>query len=372
MGADVMADTLLNDANALLAAIVESSSDAIVSKDLDGIVTSWNPSAERIFGYTADEMIGRPIATIAAPDRLSEMPMILARIRRGDRIEHYETVRKRKDGRLIDIALTVSPVRDESGRIIGASKIARDVTERRKLEKAVLRQSEELARWNSQLQQVAYATSHDLQEPLRTINSFSQLLRHRYGGRLDSAGDEYIDFITSAAVRMSDLIRDLLVYSDASLRQQNDGSKPVDPNSAVRRALMSLESAIIQSGARIQCDPLPPVLLDEASLAVVFQNLIGNAVKYRSKQVPEIAITGRRDGAFCVFSVEDNGIGIDPEYRDKIFGLFRRLHGADSTSTGVGLALCKEIIERNSGRIWVESRPGGGSIFRFTLPPAGE
>jgi PAS domain S-box-containing protein len=351
----------------LLAAIIESSDDGIVSKDLNGIVTSWNRGAERIFGYTPGEMIGRPISVLAPPDRRDEMPTILARIRRGERIDHYETVRCAKDGRLVNISLTVSPIVDESGKIIGASKICRDITERKLAEQTILQQTERLSRSNADLQQFAYVASHDLQEPLRMIASFSELLKVRYGGKLDAEADEFISYVVSGATRMSALIGDLLSYS----RVTNADEIPMAPvavREVVSWALENLHLAIRESGAVVEIGDLPTVTGERINLTQVFQNLISNAIKYRGPSAPLVKIDARADGPNWVFSIADNGIGIAPAYHEAIFGLFKRLHAEDYAGTGIGLAVCKRIIERHRGRIWVESAPGEGSTFRFTLP----
>jgi PAS domain S-box-containing protein len=351
----------------LLAAIVESSEDGIISKDLYGIVTSWNQSAERIFGYTAEEMIGRPIAILAAPDRLDEMPRILARIRRGERVEHYETKRQAKSGRIIDISLTVSPIRDESGRIVGASKIVRDIGERKLAEQAIAEQVERLARTNADLQEFAYATSHDLQEPLRTIASFSELLRQQYRSHFDKDADQMIDLVIGAATRMSSLIRDVLAYSRV-INAEDIPFNDVSTTQMVEWAIENLQFAIKESGAIVEFEHLPVVKAEKAILAHVFQNLISNAIKYRSSAPPHIRIQSRKEGKTWVFSVADNGLGIPAAYHETIFKLFKRLHAGGYEGTGVGLALCKKIVEKHGGRIWVESEPGRGSVFQFTIP----
>ena len=338
-----------------------------MSKDLYGIVTSWNHSAERIFGYSAAEMIGRPIAILAAPDRLDEMPQILARIRRGERVEHYETKRQAKSGRIIDISLTVSPIRDDCGRIVGASKVVRDISDRKLAEKALGEQVERLARTNADLQEFAFATSHDLQEPLRTIASFSELLRQQYRGRLDKDADQMIDLVIGAATRMSSLIRDVLSYSRV-LNAEDIPFYDVSTAQMAEWAIENLQFAIRESGAIVEFADLPVVKAEKAILAQVFQNLISNAIKYRSKAPPHIRIHARKDGTDWVFSVADNGLGIPAAYHETIFKLFKRLQGGQNEGTGVGLALCRRIVEKHGGRIWVESEPGRGAIFQFTLP----
>lgn len=709
-----------------LAAIVESSEAAIIGKDLDGTITSWNSAAEQIYGYTAEEVIGRPVSILAAPEIQDEMPNILARIRRGERVEHYETLRRRKDGQIIHVSLTVSPVRDSSGRIIGASKIARDITESKRLEqerrdlernlallldaserlhesldtreiitrtfelaqrfiaadayaiwrsepgtgawsaiesaglsesfprhgvfamsptaqtpltlyaiedvtesdlvtprrpayaregihsllaapfrmggalmatltfyfretrkfslterriamalvnlaatalsnaelyqeqirlRAEAQESEQrsnfLARasvalsgsldiestlasvtrlgvpvfadwcivhllrdngtienvgmahsdpqkveqakilWdhtpidgsvpygianvirtgcselyseitdellqgvalnperlqmlrearlssgilvplkardrnvgaisfimaesgrhythndlelaeqlairaglaidnanllataerrraeaqaaaealresNAELEQFAYVSSHDLQEPLRTVASYAQLLSQRYRGRLDPEADQFIDYVVSGAVRMSELIDALLGYSRL-VRRGVPAMAPVDAGEALEICLLNLRTAIADSGATITHDPLPVVWAHETQFIQVFQNLVSNAIKYRAQRPLAIHISAVAAGSHWKFSVSDNGIGIHREYWDRIFGLFKRLHDRSIPGTGIGLATCKRIIEQHGGQIWVDSVPGQGTTFYFTL-----
>lgn len=352
----------------LLASIVESSDDAIISNDLNGIVTSWNRSATRIFGYTEDEMIGRPIWILAAPGRENEMPEILDRIRGGERVDHYETNRRAKSGAILHVSLTVSPIYDSARRIIGASKIARDITEKKLAEKALIEQAEKLARSNADLQEFAHVTSHDLQEPLRTISTFSELLRRRYAGRLDERADQYIDLLISAATRMSELIRDVLSYSSV-VRSGRLTQSRIPSKLMVEWAIENLRTSIDESGATIEFGDLPVVTVDKAAMAQVFQNLISNALKYRAPGVaPRIRVDAQQIGSEIVFSVRDNGIGIPPAYHATIFGLFQRLHAAGYEGTGIGLAFCKRIVEKHGGRIWVESQVGEGSVFRFTIP----
>ena len=349
----------------LLASIVEFSDDAIISKDLNGIVTSWNKGAQHIFGYSAEEMIGKPISILAALDRVDEMPRILEEIKQGKRVEHYETVRRTKDERLIIISLTVSPLYDAKSRVIGASKIARDITEQRMAEEELARQADLLARSNADLQQFAFVTSHDLQEPLRTISSMSELIKRRAAGKLDEQENELLDYVIRAADRMEALIRDLLTYSKTV---NSEGRPSVEAKEAVEWACNNLQEAIAESKASIQIDDLPVVNVDMISLVQIFQNLVSNALKYRGAESPRIRISAAPEHREWVFSVADNGIGISPAYHDRIFGLFKRLHGDRYSGTGIGLALTKKLVERHDGRIWVESEPGKGSKFKFTLP----
>ncbi len=477
-----------------LAAIVESSQDAIIGKDLNGIVTSWNQGAEHIFGYTEEEIVGKSITVLAGPERADEMPRILERVRRGEPITHYETIRHTKDGRLLDVSLTISPIHDADGRVIGASKVARDITQqkaqeralrdsearmnialeagemgawewniedskvtwspqleaihglapgtfggtlddfqrdmhpedrprvletiaaavasgndyrveyrfvrpdgsigwleargrlmsgprrmvgicqdisdRKETEEALIRQAELLSRSNADLREFAYIASHDLQEPLRNVSTFTQLLAKRYAGQLDSDADTFIKYIVDSAVRMTQLIRDLLAYSQV-IHSEDDDVQEVPLRETVDWALANLRSSIEESGAIVETDTLPTVRCDQSQIAQVFQNLISNAIKYRSAEAPSIHITCQRDETGWVLSVRDNGMGISAAYHEKVFGVFRRLHGTDYSGTGIGLAICKKIVEKHGGRIWVESEAGQGSAFKFSLPAKG-
>ncbi len=595
----------------LLSAIVDSSDDAIISKRPDGVITSWNRGAERLFGYTAEEAVGKTVAELLIPeDRQDEEPDILARLARGERVDHFETVRRRKDGALLDISLTISPVKDDRGLIIGASKIARDITGRKQVEarlrkseerfralvmassdvvyqmngdwthmrrlvgkdfvadmlepsgvwldkyihaddrprinhaiqeairnksvfalehrvirangtlgwtysravpilndageivewfgaasditdlksaEAAVRESEErfrqlaevgpqivwisgpqgelefvnrrwveysgldfqdmkrldqvrsrlhpeddvLGRWrksvesgtifelearlrskggefrwfmmrsipvrdeqgrirrwfgtstdiheskllqlelrraNQDLEQFAYSASHDLQEPLRSIRIFSELLSERCKQKLVGRELEFLQHVQDGAGRMEMLLRDLLIYTRAT--EAVKPSEAVDSNAAFQAALGNLAGGIAETRAAVDSDRLPFVRVHPTQLQQLFQNLIGNALKYHRPGVPPIVHTAaRRESGTWVFSVADNGIGIEPEYKERIFGLFKRLHSGDEYSgTGIGLTICQRIVERNNGRIWVESQPGRGSTFNFTLP----
>ena len=355
-------------ASAWLSAIVDSSDDAIVSKDLNGIVMSWTNAAERLFGYTAAQAVGRSITLIIPPDRIDEESRILERLRRGERIDHFETIRMRKDGKRLNVSLTISPVKDTDGRVVGASKIARDITARIRQEKALRDANEALKRANADLEHFAYSAAHDLQEPLRMISLYSELLQQRFGGKLGPKGDEYIRFTVEGAARMENLLRDLRIYTQASTAEYKDGEE-ADANEVLNRALGNLEVAVKESGASVVSAGLPIVSIPGFQLEQVFQNLIGNAIRYRSGSPPCIHISARLQDNEWVFSVQDNGIGIDPKFKEQIFGIFKRLHNASEyPGSGMGLAICQRIIERAGGRIWVQSELGRGSTFYFTIP----
>jgi PAS domain S-box-containing protein len=605
-----------SESTSLLGAIVDSCDDAIISKDLTGRIMSWNRSAERIFGYTAEEAIGQSITILIPADRLDEEPKILAQLQRGERVDHLETVRRRKDGTLLDISLTISPVRNRHGVIIGASKVARDITSRKRAEDALsaanakfasvfnqsgifagiadvdgylreandlslekcgytreevlnrpfwetpwwrgsdavkarireatrkaaagvpfrevlqywradgtertvnfaihpirdetgkvrflhptgvditeemraaqaLRESEErfrqladampqmvwsaqpdghidyynarwyeftgepaeqfssssfasylhpddvarsleawyssvrsgmpyqvehrfrdrerrwrwfisralparnswgrIVRWygttteidsqkrtedelrrlNRDLEQFAYSASHDLQEPLRTIRIYSELFEERFGAQLEGEAVQFLNFLRSAAARMEHMVRDVLAYTQ--IARLEEPADEVDSQAALEAALENLSGSIAENDAAVIAESLPPVRMHRTHLQQLFQNLVGNAIKYRHPgRAPEIRVGARRDGTTWIFTVRDNGIGIEPQYREQIFGLFTRLHSADRyPGSGIGLATCRRIVDRCHGRIWVDSEPGRGSAFHFVVP----
>ncbi len=226
----------------------------------------------------------------------------------------------------------------------------------------------DLRRANEDLEQFAFSASHDLQEPLRTVKIYSELLARSYRGRLDEQASQFLGYILTGATRMEMLVRDLLTYTQ--LTRFEAAQEPVDASEILNNTLANLAGAISESGAQVKADPLPSLPVHRAHLQQLFQNLIGNAIKYRSPdRPPVIQITAERKNEYWVFAVGDNGIGIPPEYKERIFGLFKRLHTSEQyTGTGIGLAICQRIVDRYHGRIWVESQPGKGSTFRFSLP----
>jgi PAS domain S-box-containing protein len=374
----------LQQSEGRLRLLVDSVNDyAIFMLDTEGRVISWNRGAERIKGYRAEEILGRHFSIFYRPEDIAagkteeELRIAAERGRYED-----EGWRVRKDGTVFWASVVVSAVRDEDGRLRGFAKVTQDMTERKKAEEA-LRQSEEvlrrqageLSRSNADLERFAYVASHDLQEPLRMVASYVQLLARRYKGKLDADADAFIGYAVDGVQRMQRLIKDLLAY--ARLGAGGKVFRATDCETVFSHALANLQDAIGKSRAALTHDPLPTVMADETQMVQLFQNLIGNALKFHGNERPSIHVSATRRmrpeemRGEWIFSVQDNGIGIEPQYRERIFEIFERLHDAGSYSgTGIGLALCRKIVEGHGGRIWVESAAGAGAIFYFTIPDA--
>lgn len=371
---DVTARRRAEETVRLLASIVESSQDAIIAHDLIGRFTSWNQGAERIFGYSAEEMIGQPASHIASSPSDDEIPDVVRRIEAGERIEQYQAVRRTKSGQLIDVSITISPIHDELGRVVGASKIARDISAQvraaeqiAKANAALKSSNERLARFNEDLERFAFVASHDLQEPLRMMTVYSQLLVRAFPGQPNGDVSKYIEYMIGGARRMRELLADLLAFAELGARGEQPTAS-TDLNLVLDKVTQNLKASIDETGAHITAEPLPVVNVYEGHFIALFQNLISNAIKYRSNMQPEVRVFVEQNNGDWRFGVADNGIGIDREYLDKIFVPFKRLHGGDIPGSGIGLAICQRVIERYGGRIWAESEAGRGSTFLFTLP----
>jgi PAS domain S-box-containing protein len=266
--------------------------------------------------------------------------------------------------------LSMSPLLDWKGRFIGQVVLTKDITERIQSEADLRRYAEKLERSNQELERFAYIASHDLQEPLRSISSYTQLLANRYKGKLDEDADDFIFYIVNGVARMQQLIDDLLEYS--RVETHGKAFRETDTTQLLERVLNALEISIQESGAKVSHNGMPTINADSTQLAQLFQNLIGNALKFRSTRPLEIEIKTEQEGDSWHFVVSDNGIGIEEKYFDRIFQIFQRLHSLEEyPGTGIGLAICKRIVDRHGGRIWVESIPGVGSSFHFTLPEKG-
>ena len=350
--------------------LLEAAPDAMVVVNQSGDIVLLNVQAEKQFGYRRDELVGQPVKNII-PEGFAER-LIADGLRSAEEAlaqqigMGIELTGLRKDGSEVPIEIMLSPLESDDGLLVTAA--IRNLTAIRKKANADLRKKvEELDRSNEELAQFAYIASHDLQEPLRMVASYTQLLSRRYKGKLDADADEFIAFAVDGANRMQRLIQDLLAYSQVGTK----GTDLIDTSSedALQQAVANLHGAIESGGAVVTHDPLPDVLADESQLIQLFQNLVGNGVKYQSGGVPRIHISAvRNDENRWLFSVKDNGLGINSMYFDKIFGMFQRLHKRQEfAGTGIGLAICKKIVERHGGRISVESLLGQGSTFLFSL-----
>ncbi|HKB62787.1 MAG TPA: ATP-binding protein, partial [Burkholderiales bacterium] len=291
-----------------------------------------------------------------------------AQLERHEPFFDFEIERPGPDGTSVWLSLSGEAVFDEGRRFRGYRGVGTDVTDRKRAQGVLRAAYEELARSNAELQQFAYVASHDLQEPLRMIGSYTQLLERRYGDRLDKDAREFMSFIVDGATRMKQLIEDLLAYSRVGTRGKE--MRPVQAQAFLDKALVNLRAAVEQSGAAVTHDSLPEVNADDTQLAQLLQNLVANAIKFRKRnEAPRIHVGVEDAGDEWRFSVADNGIGIEPQYFERIFLVFQRLHTQDEyPGTGIGLAICRKVVERHRGRIWVESVYGEGSRFHFTLP----
>jgi PAS domain S-box-containing protein len=354
--------------------IVSNTKDySILMLDPGGNVVNWNEGAERIKGYRAEEIIGQHFSCFFPAEDISNGKPALE-LEEAASVGRFEDEgwRIRKDGSRFFASVVITALREETGLLRGFGKITRDITERKKFEEHLVKTAEELRRSNDQLQQFGYVASHDLQEPLRMVASYTQLLATRYKGRLDSDADEFIDYAVDGCNRMQGLIQDLLAYSRSGTSEK--ALREIPGENALKEALANLRATIGESGAIVTHDSLPSITTDEVQLVQVFQNLVGNAIKYCSAAVPLVHVSATKNGGNeWIFSVRDNGLGIEPQYFERIFIIFQRLHGRQEfNGTGIGLAICKKIVERLGGRIWVESQLAKGSTFYFALPETGE
>jgi len=374
-----------------LAAIVASSDDAIIGKDLRGVVTSWNAAAEREFGYTASEMIGHSITRLIPAERHEEDVKILAQIARGKSVRHFETVRLRKDGSTFNVSVTVSAIKDSSGKVVGASKVVRDITTRKKaeetihrlnaqLEERVTQRTAELEAANKELESFSYSVSHDLRAPLRAVDGFSQAVLEDYGPQLPEEGRRCLQTIREGAQRMGALIDDLLTFS--RLGRLPLSKRAVETGDLVRAILEDLSSQRAGRQIEVSIAELPVCQGDAVLLRQVWINLLSNAFKYtRRREKAVIEVGCKREPIAAedhggpekktnenVYFVRDNGTGFDMRYAGKLFGVFQRLHREEEyEGTGVGLAIVQRIVHRHGGRVWAEAAEDHGATFFFTL-----
>jgi PAS domain S-box-containing protein len=350
--------------------LLEAAPDAMVVVNQSGEIVLLNVQAEKQFGYHRDELLGQRVKNIV-PEGFAERLIADALRSAEDALAQQigmgiELTGRRKNGSEFPIEIMLSPLESAEGVLVTAA--IRDISVRKKSEEHLVKTVGELKRSNDELQQFAYVASHDLQEPLRMVASYTQLLAKRYKGRLDSDADEFIAFAVDGSIRMQGLVQDLLVYSRAGTNGKV--LHEISSENALKEALTNLRATMEESGAIVTHDSLPTITTDDTQLVQVFQNLVGNAIKYHGLKAPLVHVSAKKNGGNeWIFSVRDNGLGIDPQYFERIFILFQRLHGPrEFKGTGIGLAICKKMLERLGGRIWVESQPEKGSTFYFALP----
>ncbi|HEX4342281.1 MAG TPA: PAS domain S-box protein [Verrucomicrobiae bacterium] len=378
----------INQLNRHYAAIVESSDDAIISKNLNGIIQSWNKGAERIFGYTAEEVIGKSVTILIPEGRLDEEPAIIGRIRAGERIDHYETIRKRKDGTLLNISITVSPIKNDAGQIIGASKIGRDITEAKKAAEEIRQAKDALAKANedledrvrirtaslqeavAQMEEFSYTVSHDLRGPVRAMQGYALAVLEDAGAALDERSREYLGRVVRGSKRMDKLIHDVLIYS--KLVKNHVNLHHVSLNQLVREIIQQYPEMQSPHAEFIIEKPLASVWAHESSLSQAVSNLLHNAKKFVAPKItPKIEIFTERREANVRLWIKDNGIGIKPEYHSRLFGMFVRAnHGDTYEGTGIGLAIVRKTVEKMGGTVGLESDGTSGSSFWIELPSA--
>jgi PAS domain S-box-containing protein len=366
---DISDRLAVGSAHARLAAIIESSDDAIVSKDLDGVVQSWNRGAERLFGYLAEEMIGQPIRILLPHDRQDEEIRILERIRRGEHVDHFETIRMRKDGKPIHVSVSISPIRDAAGTITGASKIARDISERKlleattaaftfELENRVRERTAELELAHKEMEAFTYSMAHDLRTPLRSIIATSRMLLDDLGDTISPGAQQMLQEQAASAQQLSVLVNDLLAYARLS--------KSALEITEVDLARIARDIFRASDSHRFVAPKTLIVHGDASMLRILLQNLLDNARKF-SPNGGTITLGQKGQVVF----VQDEGIGFDMAYVEKIFVPFERLvHKHEIPGTGIGLANAKRIVEKHGGTIWASSIVGEGTTIYFRLPEA--
>ena len=345
--------------------ILKGNVEGIVITDTEGNIEWVNHTFSALTGHTQDEVMGRNLEALFTGEENAYAS--LTRKLHEDNHQQAEIWMHRKDDGEFLAGLTLSAVRSEADMITHHVLEFSDITEIRRAQDELNRRTRELSRSNQELEQFAYVASHDLQEPLRMVASYTQLIAQRYQGKLDADADEFIAFAVDGATRMQAIINDLLMLSRVSTR--NSDFTQADVATALDKALANLRLVIEETGVKIDIGTLPTIHADGSQLTQLFQNLIGNAIKFRRSDSPHIEIGAERQNDDWVFHVRDNGIGIAPEHFDRIFLMFQRLHGKhEYPGTGIGLTICKKIVDRHGGRIWIESEPGHGTTFFFSIP----
>ena len=394
------------------AEILAIADDAIISIDEDHLITLFNRGAERIFNYAAEEVIGQPL-DLLLPEAIRAMHRTHVAAFAGSpeaarvMAQRREIFGRRKDHSEFPAEASISKLRLSSGMVF--TVILRDISERKTAEIALRRahdeleqrvrertaqlednnrrlqleilerkaaearlaaQAGELSRSNADLEQFAYVASHDLQEPLRMVASYTQLLERRYREVLTGEAAEFMSFIVDGALRMQRIIHDLLAFSRVGTRARDFSPTPL--GEVMQQVIASLGAAIEESGASVEVQDLPTLVADRTQMELLLQNLVANAIKFRGQQPPQIRVSAQRRDAEWIIAVTDNGIGIESRFSERIFVIFQRLHtAAEYPGTGIGLAICKKVVERHGGRIWLESQAGAGSTFYFSLPAFG-
>ncbi|NMC77488.1 MAG: PAS domain S-box protein, partial [Candidatus Methanofastidiosa archaeon] len=360
----------LIDSEQKFKAICNSAQDAIILIDNDGNIIYWNNSAENIFHYSEGEVLGKNLHKLLAPEKyhvnhFSAMEKFKA-TGEGNAIgKTLDLTALRKNGEEFPIELYLSAIKiKDKWNAVG---IIRDTSERKKIEKLLKERTEALEKSNKELEEFAYIASHDLQEPLRMISSYVQLLERRYKNKLDQDANDFISYAVEGSARMKALINDLLAYSRVGTKGKEFAKTNI--SDILKKVLQNLQIALEENKVEISIGPMPVIMADDTQMIQLFQNLIGNAIKFKNKNPPKISIDCKEKNGNYIFSVSDNGIGIEKEYYDRIFMIFQRLHTRDKyPGTGIGLAVCKKIVERHGGSIWLESEVGKGTIFYFSIP----
>jgi len=347
--------------------VLKGNVEAIIITDTHGEIEWVNNTFSTLTGHAKADVLEKNLCFLFANGH----NVYEAMCQKLNETNHYEveTWIRHKDGNTFPAEATLSAVRSDADMITHHVLEFSDITEFRHAREELIRRTKELSRSNKELEQFAYVASHDLQEPLRMVASYTQLIAQRYRGKLDADADDFINYAVDGATRMQAIINDLLTLSRVSTR--NTSFSRVDAKLALDKALANLRLVIGETGATIICDSLPALNADGSQLTQLFQNLVGNAIKFRGSNSPRVEIGAEQQDGEWVFHVRDSGIGIAPEYFERIFLMFQRLHTKkEYPGTGIGLTICKKIVERHGGRIWIESEPGKGTTFYFTIPTA--
>lgn len=341
--------------------------DPILIRDLNGILVDMNEAAEITYGWTREELLGKSFKTIVPPDRHERADELQRRCKQGEKVRNVEAMRLTKSGEMVPVLLSLSLLTDGNGRPVGIASMTQNLTELKRTESALRDRTAALEQSNRDLEEFAYIAAHDLREPLLAVAAYVKILQRRYAGSLDADADKLIALAVQATDRMDSLIRSLLEYS--RLGSEPPTAAATDCSEALSRALSNLHSVVEESRAVVKIGPLPTLIANGEQLVQLFQNLLSNAMKFARDERPEIEIGAVREECEHRFWIKDNGIGIEPQETEMVFRIFQRIQSASARpGSGIGLANCKKIVERHGGRIWVESQPGSGSTFYFTIP----